>query len=63
MTKKIKTVDFLNFHLKVYNNVKYTIHESCAILHRFHVLYISFDCGSEAHIRGSGSGILQLVSN
>ena len=58
--KRLKQ-DFLNFHLKVYNHMERTKHETCAALHRFHVFYISFDCDNEAHIRGSW--VYQLAIN
>ena len=35
------TISRLYNFLKGHNRVKYTKYETCAILHRFHVLYIS----------------------
>ena len=34
----------------MYNLVKCTNHETCAILHRFHILFISLDCGSSIEL-------------
>ena len=33
--------------LQMYNRVKCTKYETCALLHRFHILYISRECNSK----------------